>query len=89
MPSWNSGSSSMINSLLERYPESETFAIGALIEPIGCAYNGIFISGGGLRPGVASTCPQGFPLSPQFVQIQDAMAGLLFSTVFSQTELGP
>jgi hypothetical protein len=40
-----------INSLLERYSESETFAIGSLIEPIGCAYNGMFISGGGLRPG--------------------------------------
>ena len=25
--------------------------MGALIEPLGCAYNGIFISGGGVHPG--------------------------------------
>jgi threonine dehydrogenase-like Zn-dependent dehydrogenase len=40
-----------INKLRERYPEAETYEIGALIEPIGCAYNGMFVSGGGLKPG--------------------------------------
>jgi threonine dehydrogenase-like Zn-dependent dehydrogenase len=40
-----------LNSLRERYTEDEIFEIGALIEPVGCAYNGIFISGGGFRPG--------------------------------------
>jgi threonine dehydrogenase-like Zn-dependent dehydrogenase len=40
-----------INSFRERYTPAETFEIGALIEPIGCGYNGIFISGEGFRPG--------------------------------------
>lgn len=29
------------------------FDIGALIEPVGCAYNGIFVAGGGFNPGAA------------------------------------
>lgn len=40
-----------LNGLRERYTETETFEMGALIEPIGCAYNGMFVSGGGLKPG--------------------------------------
>ncbi len=40
-----------LNGLRERYAEADILEIGALIEPIGCAYNGMFISGGGLRPG--------------------------------------
>lgn len=40
-----------LNSLRERYSHEEIFEIGALIEPIGCGYNGIFISGEGLKPG--------------------------------------
>ncbi|MBI5789573.1 MAG: alcohol dehydrogenase catalytic domain-containing protein [Candidatus Schekmanbacteria bacterium] len=40
-----------INDLMEVYAEDEAFALGALIEPVGCAYNGIFIAGGGFKPG--------------------------------------
>ena len=40
-----------INDLSEVYPEEDVFDIGSLIEPVGCAYNGIFISGGGFKPG--------------------------------------
>jgi len=40
-----------INDLTERYSESEVFDTGALIEPVGCAYNGLFIAGGGFKPG--------------------------------------
>lgn len=40
-----------ISSLKGVYPEDEAFDIGALIEPIGCAYNGIFVAGGGFNPG--------------------------------------
>ena len=40
-----------LNGLRDRYSEAEIFEIGALIEPIGCAYNGMFVNGGGLRPG--------------------------------------
>ena len=40
-----------INSLENVYSESDIFDIGALIEPVGCAYNGIFIAGGGFNPG--------------------------------------
>lgn len=43
-----------LNSLRERYSEDETYRIGTLIEPLGCAYNGIFISGGGFLPGAFS-----------------------------------
>ena len=31
--------------------EDKLYETGALIEPIGCAYNGIFVSGGGFKPG--------------------------------------
>ncbi len=40
-----------INELTDRYPDEDIFDVGALIEPIGCAYNGIFIAGGGFKPG--------------------------------------
>jgi len=40
-----------INELNNRYSEQDVFDIGALIEPVGCAYNGLFIAGGGFRPG--------------------------------------
>jgi threonine dehydrogenase-like Zn-dependent dehydrogenase len=40
-----------LNSLKERYSSADIFTIGALIEPTGCAYNGIFISAGGFKPG--------------------------------------
>ena len=40
-----------LNGLRDRYAEADIFEIGALIEPIGCAYNGMFVSGGGLKPG--------------------------------------
>jgi threonine dehydrogenase-like Zn-dependent dehydrogenase len=40
-----------INQLQKVYSEKDVFEIGSLIEPIGCAYNGIFIAGGGFHPG--------------------------------------
>lgn len=40
-----------INRLFDSYDESSAFDLGALIEPAGCAYNGIFINGGGFKPG--------------------------------------
>ncbi|KJU87588.1 sorbitol dehydrogenase [Candidatus Magnetobacterium bavaricum] len=40
-----------IDCLDQRYQGQELFDVGALIEPIGCAYNGIFVSGGGFKPG--------------------------------------
>ncbi len=40
-----------LNNLLEKYSSEDVYKMGALIEPIGCAYNGIFISGGGIVPG--------------------------------------
>ncbi|MBF0320771.1 MAG: alcohol dehydrogenase catalytic domain-containing protein [Nitrospirae bacterium] len=42
-----------INGLRRIYSEDDIFDLGALIEPIGCAYNGIFIGGGGIRPGMS------------------------------------
>ena len=40
-----------ISPLADVCNEDELFEIGALIEPIGCAYNGIFVAGGGFAPG--------------------------------------
>ncbi|HHT9137092.1 MAG TPA: scyllo-inosose 3-dehydrogenase [Candidatus Wunengus sp. YC60] len=40
-----------INDLMHVHTEEDAFDIGALIEPVGCAYNGIFIVGGGFNPG--------------------------------------
>ncbi len=42
-----------INGLSKLYSGDMVFDIGALIEPVGCAYNGIFIAGGGFNPGAA------------------------------------
>ncbi len=42
-----------INDLTEVCHEEDVFDIGALIEPVGCAYNGIFIAGGGFNPGAS------------------------------------
>lgn len=44
-----------INGLLDVYEEEKSFDVGALIEPAGCAYNGLFISGGGFMPGAVVT----------------------------------
>lgn len=40
-----------ISSLSPRYSEDQVLDIGALIEPLGCAYNGMFVSAGGFMPG--------------------------------------
>lgn len=40
------------------FNEADTLTLGALIEPIGCAYNGLFVAGGGFYPG-ASLCVYG------------------------------
>lgn len=42
-----------IDSLARQYSDELLFDLGALIEPIGCAYNGLFISAGGFLPGAA------------------------------------
>lgn len=44
-----------INSLAGIYDDDKVFDVGALIEPAGCAYNGLFISGGGFLPGAVVT----------------------------------
>jgi threonine dehydrogenase-like Zn-dependent dehydrogenase len=39
-------------SLRDAYPDEQSmYEVGALIEPLGCAYNGLFIAGGGFAPG--------------------------------------
>ncbi|HKZ46328.1 MAG TPA: alcohol dehydrogenase catalytic domain-containing protein, partial [Thermodesulfobacteriota bacterium] len=40
-----------LNGLDSVFGKDDIFSVGALIEPLGCAYNGIFISGGGFYPG--------------------------------------
>ena len=40
-----------LNSLEERYAREDVLKVGTLVEPIGCAYNGLFISAGGYLPG--------------------------------------
>lgn len=40
-----------INSFLDIFGEDAAFELGSLIEPIGCAYNGMFVAGGGFLPG--------------------------------------
>ena len=40
-----------IDPLSEVYGGEEFFDIGALIEPVGCAYNGMFVVAGGFKPG--------------------------------------
>ena len=43
-----------INELAEVYSQQDALEIGSLIEPVGCAYNGMFIAGGGFKPGGAA-----------------------------------
>lgn len=40
-----------LNTLRDRFGEGTALDLGALIEPAGCAYNGMFIAGGGFLPG--------------------------------------
>ncbi|MBI5644254.1 MAG: alcohol dehydrogenase catalytic domain-containing protein [Deltaproteobacteria bacterium] len=40
-----------LNDLRGLYGGDEIFDIGALVEPVGCAYNGLFVVGGGFNPG--------------------------------------
>lgn len=40
-----------INDLSKIYSEDDIFDIATLIEPVGCAYNGMFVVGGGFKPG--------------------------------------
>ncbi|MFH0814144.1 MAG: scyllo-inosose 3-dehydrogenase [Pseudomonadota bacterium] len=40
-----------LNGLRQVTRGDELFEIGALIEPVGCAYNGLFVGGGGFNPG--------------------------------------
>ncbi len=43
-----------LNGLTERFGHNDVLRIGTLIEPIGCAYNGIFIAGEGFLPGACA-----------------------------------
>lgn len=40
-----------LNDLRENFSDAEVYEIAALVEPIGCAYNGMFIAAGGMKPG--------------------------------------
>ncbi|RNE89103.1 scyllo-inosose 3-dehydrogenase [Marichromatium sp. AB31] len=40
-----------IAALAGRYDDTRLFEVAALIEPLGCAYNGLFVCAGGFRPG--------------------------------------
>lgn len=42
----------LLNDIVEHYGDKMTaFELGAMIEPTGVAYNGLFVRGGGIRPG--------------------------------------
>ncbi|MFM7203598.1 MAG: scyllo-inosose 3-dehydrogenase [Myxococcota bacterium] len=40
-----------LDALQEHFSGRDIYRVAALIEPIGCAYNGMFVAAGGLRPG--------------------------------------
>lgn len=40
-----------LNGLVDRIGMDAASKVGSLVEPVGCAYNGIYISGGGVVPG--------------------------------------
>lgn len=40
-----------INGLGDVYSSDDVLKVGTLIEPLGCAYNGLVVSGGGITPG--------------------------------------
>ncbi len=80
-----------IDSLSERYEESDLFEVGALIEPAGCAYNGLFISAGGFLPGAVVTV---FGLGPiglsavAFARLAGASKIIAFDTIDRRVALG-
>ncbi|MBF0559431.1 MAG: zinc-binding dehydrogenase [Nitrospirae bacterium] len=43
-----------LTDLLEKFETDKVYNLGTLIEPVGCAYNGIFVSGGGFLPGASA-----------------------------------
>lgn len=69
-----------LNGLKERFPGDELSKIGALIEPIGCAYNGIFISGGGFYPGANAVVYGAGPIGLGAISLLKAAgAGLIIA----------
>lgn len=80
-----------INSLTETYGDSDTvFDVGALIEPAGCAYNGLFISGGGFQPGAVVTVFGVGPIGLSAValaRIAGASRVIAFDTIDNRLEL--
>lgn len=60
------------------YSGQDIFDAGALIEPAGCAYNGIFIAGGGFSPGAACVIYGAGPIGLSAVALARAAgAGLI------------
>lgn len=79
-----------INSMLDVYGEERAFDLGALIEPAGCAYNGLFISGGGFMPGAVVTVFGAGPIGLAAValaKIAGASQVLAFDPINERLEL--
>jgi threonine dehydrogenase-like Zn-dependent dehydrogenase len=51
-----------LEGLREQYSEEELFLIGSLTEPFSVSYNGLFVRGGGLRPGENAVVFGGGPI---------------------------
>lgn len=73
-----------LNSLQESFSEDDLFDIGALIEPLGCAYNGMFISAGGFKPGATVVVYGAGPIglgAVAFARIAGASQILVFDPI--------
>jgi threonine dehydrogenase-like Zn-dependent dehydrogenase len=71
---WNLGG------IEERFSREDTLKVGTLIEPMGCAYNGIFISGVGFCPGAYAIVYGAGPIGlGAVILLKAAGAGMIIS----------
>lgn len=79
-----------IDSLALRYSGDDLFEVAALIEPLGCAYNGMFIHGGGFRPGAVVVVHGAGPIglgAVAFARIAGASQVIAFDPIAERLEI--
>lgn len=82
----------LLNDILDYYDGDKTtaFELGALVEPTGVAYNGLFVRAGGIRPGGHVVVFGGGPIGLAAIQLLKASGAgkiICFETIPERLEL--
>lgn len=79
-----------IERLTAAFADEQLFDIGALLEPIGCAYNGLFVSAGGFKPGSTVVVHGAGPIglaSVALARVAGASQVIAFDTIAERLEI--